>query len=241
LSEISSDYLKNLDKNFFGNGATIFGEENFNNWIENFSGSDILYYIVRTNLSDINLITFSSSIFGRIYKIEVVPVKGRGKKMPDLETTLRSYEIIFNFLKPQFWSDFEKDAINFYSLHLLKFLDWELCLKDETILRGHFNRETDTFESYFRCVLVNRTEQLNFCDLFFHHGILNYLKSILSKKMHKKYNILTNSIAEDFLGINRIMRTPYKLKNAISYCEYIDQTHISEQLIKEYRRMRKSW
>lgn len=231
-----SKFMKNLDKNFFGNGDTLLCEDNFETWIPKFSGSDSLEMILRTNLTYESISQFLSSIFSRIYSLDISKVKTATYKL-DSERSLYCSRINLYFLKPHFWSYLEKDFINFYSLHLIKLLDWELCPPDTLVAQEYWQDTIRNFEEYFRDIIHTRINSVILCSVFFHPGILSYLKVSGENGL----SISANSIVEDFRGINRIMRTPYKLKDAISSCDFPEQGHISDQIIKEYIKMRRNW
>ncbi len=231
-----SKYTSNLDKNFFGDGDRILSDFGFENWAVEFSSSDSLEVILRTNLTAMSITKFLSSMFGRIYIIDI----GKMKVVPlvvEKTKIICCYRLNFHFTKPHFWSDLEKDFINFYSLHLIDLLSWKFTPPNSDTMEEFWINDTTDFEVYFRQLLRRRVDLVVNSDLFFHMGILTYLKAAGNSGL----TISVSSIVDDFHGINRILRTPYKLREAISVCESFDQTHISDQIIKEYRKMRRSW
>ncbi len=231
-----SKYTANLDKNCFGNGDRVLSDFSFENWAVEFPSSDSLEVILRTNLTEISITKFLSHMFGRIYIINI----RRMKITPFLlekSKFVYCYRLNFHFAKPHFWSDLEKDFINFYSLHLIDLLNWKFSPPDTDTLEEYWINDNRDFEIYFRDLLRRRVNQVVESNLFFHMGILTYLKAADDSGL----TISVSSIIDDFHGINRILRTPYKLREAIGRCESFDQTHISDQIIEEYRKMRRSW
>jgi hypothetical protein len=231
-----SKYLSNLDKKFFGNGDRILSDFGFENWAIEFPSSDSLEIILRTNLATISITKFLSHMFGRIYVIDTRRMK-ISPLFLEKSKTIYCYRLNFHFAKPHFWSDLEKDFINFYSLHLVDLLNWKFSPLDSATLEEYWINDFRDFESYFRDLLRSRINQVVESNLLFHMGILTYLKAADDSGL----TISVSSILDDFHGINRILRTPYKLREAIGRCESFDQTHISDQIIEEYRRMRKNW
>ena len=108
-------------------------------------------------------------MFSRIYDINLSSTSKKPKSISKINRTLLCYSVIFKLLKPQFWSDFEKDFVNYYSLHLLKFLDWELCPEDLYPDKEYWLHEMDSFIKYFNDTVLVRTERFTLCKFLFHN------------------------------------------------------------------------
>ena len=161
-----SRYTKNLNSYFFGNGDRILADNSFDRYPIEFSGSDSLESILRTNLTDTSIIKFLSHMFGRIYTIDINMMKVASCES-EKGKSIRCFRINLHFLKPHFWHTLEKDFINFYSLHLIELLNWKLTPPDSDVLEEFWINDYQDFETYFRDMLRRRYAQILECDLFF--------------------------------------------------------------------------